>query len=536
MNFLDWTIVALYMAGMVGLSAWLGRRTRNSRDYYVASHDLPWYATGLSTMATQCSTNSLLGAPAFVVLNGLIWLQYELAVPLAVIFLMWVMLPLFRQLRLISVFEYLEWRFGPATRTVLSVIFQFTRAFSTGITVYGIALVMQVAVGVPFWAAVLLLAVVTVVYDMLGGIRAVIWSDVIQMAILAVGIGVAGVTLVDHLGGWHELIALTPKETFRTLDFAHHGLGDKAVFAFWPMLIGGFFLYLAYYGCDQTQVQRELSSRNLADTRWSLFVNGVGRFPLVLAYCGLGVGLVAYLQAHPDFWQAVPLKSDGEPNANALMIAFVLKHLPHGVIGLFVIALFAAAMSSLDSTINSLSATTARDLVDRYLLPPGRETSVWGNRLLTLFWGAVCTGCAFVADRIAPTIIEAVNMLSSLMNGPILAAFLLAMFTRRTRNRPMAAGIVVGFAVNLVFWKWVPGVSWIWWNVIGAVATAIVAYGGSILIPGPLFDDQRGLVWRKGRILTDPDDRVKWNYVYLFLGAYAVFMLLALLWIGRLGK
>ncbi len=536
MNGLDWVVIGLYMAGMIGLSAWLGRRTRDGRDYYVAGNSMPWYAPGLSTMATQCSTNSLLGAPAFVVVHGLIWLQYELAVPLAMVFLMWVMLPMFRVLRLVSVYEYIEMRFGPATRTLLSVIFQLTRAFGTGITVYGIALVMQLAIGIPFAMAVVLLAVITIVYDMLGGIRAVIWSDVIQMGVLVLGIVFAGAALIGQLGGWAEVLARAPPETFRTLDFASHGLGDGNAFAFWPMLFGGFFLYLAYYGCDQTQVQRELSVRRIADIRWSLFLNGVGRFPLVLAYCALGVGLAAYLQLNPDFWNAVPLRGDGTPNANVLLIAFVLQHLPNGIIGLFVIALFAAAMSSLDSTINSLSATTARDIIDRYCLAPGRETPLWGNRLLTLFWGVVCTGFAFAAERIAGTIIEAVNKISSLMNGPILATFLLAMFTRRTRNRPMAAGIVAGFAGNFIVWKWLPGISWIWWNVIGALVTAAVAYGGSLLVPGPLFEDKRGLVWRPGRVVGDPGDTVRWPRVYLFLAVYAVVLLIVLLAIGRLAN
>lgn len=533
MNILDWIVIVCYLIGMIALSAWLGRRTRDERDYYVAGHDMPWYAPGLSTMATQCSTNSLLGAPAFVVLNGLLWLQYELAVPLAMIFLMWVMLPLFRRLRMISVYEYVEWRFGPATRAVLSIVFQFTRAFSTGITVYGIALVLEVTVGLAFWQAIVILAIVTIIYDILGGIRAVVWSDVIQMGVLLLGIVFAGAALLRMTGGWEGILAAAPPETFQTLDFRGHGLGDNVTFAFWPMLLGGFFLYLAYYGCDQTQVQRELSVRRLADIRWSLFLNGVGRFPLVLAYCGLGVGLAAYLTQHPGLWDVLPTRADGSPDANVLLIAFVLRHLPHGIIGLFVVALFAAAMSSLDSTINSLSATTCRDLIDRFWMPSGRELSLTGNKILTMFWGVVCTGFAFYAGRIADTIIEAVNMISSIMNGPILATFLLAMFTRRTRNGPMALGIVAGFAANLVFWKWVPGVSWIWWNVIGAAVTSATAYGLSWILPGPMYEDTRGVVWKPGVAVREPGDRVRWGWVYAGLALYAVLLLLVLVGIAR---
>jgi Na+/proline symporter len=188
MNALDWTLVAFYMAGMIMVSWWVGRRQTSNAAYYLGSNRVGTLPIAISTMATQCSTNSLLGAPAFVVaVGGLLWLQYELALPLAMVAIMLFLLPFFRRQNCVSVYEYLERRFGPGSRTLLSLLFQVLRAFATGVTVYGISIVIQTLVGIPFWVAVLLLGAITILYDFLGGIRADIYSDVIQMVVLYAG-------------------------------------------------------------------------------------------------------------------------------------------------------------------------------------------------------------------------------------------------------------------------------------------------------------------------------------------------------------
>ncbi|MBN2301903.1 MAG: sodium:solute symporter [Lentisphaerae bacterium] len=503
MNALDWAIVAAYMLGMIGMSAYVGWRQKNAKDYYLGSNNVSVWSISLSTMATQCSTNSLLGAPAFVIaVGGLLWLQYELAVPLAMIGVMLFLLPFFRKQNVISVYEYLEKRFGPGSRTVLSVLFQFLRAFSTGVTVYGISRVIEMLVGIPFWQAVLILGTVTVLYDMLGGIRAVIYSDVVQMAVLYTGIVVCLYYAVSIQGGWSAVLDAFPAEKGRTLDFSGFGFTEGKTFAFWPMLIGGFFLYLSYYGCDQTQVQRELSTRSVDDTNMSLFMNGILRFPLVITYCLVGVALAAYIARNPEFIQAI--SHGGAPDYNLAVPVFCVKFLPHGVIGLIIVSLFAAAMSSLDSTINSLSATTMRDIVERFMIskPLEGRTALICSRGLTVFWGGLCVVFSFFVGDVSKSIIESINKIGSLANGPILAAFLLAILTRRANDQGVVIGIVAGFVCNLLTWKLLPGVSWLWWNVSGCLVTFSVGYLVSLVIGRrPVADDIDNLVfhWNIGR-------------------------------------
>ncbi len=532
LNFLDWAIITVYLAGMIGMSYILARGQRNHRDYYLCGNRAGPLPIALSTMATQCSTNSLLGAPAFVAFaagGGLLWLQYELAVPFAMIVLMLVLFPIYRGLNLVSLYAYLEKRYGPGTRTAVSILFQFLRAFSTGVTVYGISLVLQVCLGLELWAAILLLGGITILYDSMGGMRAVIWSDVIQIILLFSSI-VAAIGVTVHLtGGIEEVFRLADPGRLRAVDFAHHGLGDGHDYSFWPMLFGGFFLYLSYYGCDQTQAQRELSSRSVEGTAKALFFDGMLRFPLVLTYCFLGVCLAAYAVRHPEFLGALSAADGGagEPNYNLAVPVLILRHFPHGAIGLVMVGLFAAAMSSLDSTINSLSALSMEDIVRRYIKKDmtARQGLV-ASKLLTVFWGLVCLVSAFFVENISGTVIESVNLISSLINGPLLAVFLLGMLTRRANSYGAVAGLIVGFAGNLLLWKFAPGVSWLWWNVIGFGAAAAAGYLASLLFPPPEEYRIEGLLHERH---SANSRRCRPRAIILAVYGLAIFLLLAFL-------
>ena len=207
-------------------------------------------------------------------------------------------------------YEYLELRFDIKTRLVLSGLFQFIRAFATAVTIYSIALVVQLITDLSFFWSVMLLGVITLVYDILGGVRGVIYSDVVQMIILVAVLLMVFVLLLNELGGFGNMFSSFPQERIQALDFAHHGLGDGHTFAFWPMLLGGFFLYVSYYGCDQSQVQRELCAKSIDESKQALFLNGLLRFPLVLLYCLLGVGIGSYAMQSPEFIASLPLSGD----------------------------------------------------------------------------------------------------------------------------------------------------------------------------------------------------------------------------------
>ena len=533
LNLLDWFIIIIYLAVMVGLSFFLGRGQKTARDYYLGGNKTAPLPIALSTMATQCSTNSLLGAPAFVAFaagGGILWLQYELAVPFAMIILMAVIFPVFRRLNLISLYAYLERRFDRKTRMAISILFQFLRAFSTGVTVYGISLVLMVCLDLPFWAAVLMLGGITVLYDVLGGMRAVIWSDVIQVVVLFGAILAAVAVAVDLVGGIEEVFVRFDSRRLQAVDFVHHGLGDGKTFAFWPMLLGGLFLYLSYYGCDQTQAQRELSTRSVDDTRQALFLDGMLRFPLVVSYCFLGVCLGAYAMVHPGFVAGLPLNETGTANYNLAVPIFVLKNFPHGLIGLVMAGLVAAAMSSLDSTLNALSALSMQDLVvgfsKREFSP---RTEMMLSKILTVFWGVVCLTFSFYVGNVSQTIIESVNKIGSLINGPLLAVFLMGMLTRRVNGQGALLGLIVGFSGNLWLWRYAPNISWLWWNVIGFFVAYAAGYVMSLVFPAPAAARLSGTLYRR----DEPQRSVPWrnwrpHYIILALYGTGIFALLVI--------
>ena len=393
-------------------------------------------------------------------------------------------------------------------------------------TVYGISLVLMICLNIPFWAAVMMLGGVTILYDVLGGMKAVIWSDVIQIVVLF-GAILAAIFVAVHLAGGLSTVFDQPAR-LRAVNFSGHGLGDGQTFAFWPMLIGGLFLYLSYYGCDQTQAQRELSTRSVGDTNRALFLDGMLRFPLVLSYCFLGLCLSAYAIMHPDFVSGLPVTETGEPNFNLAVPVFVMKHFPHGLIGLVMVGLFAAAMSSLDSTLNALSALSMQDIVKRYVKSelPGRMELIL-SKLLTVFWGSVCLFFAFFVGNIADTIIESINKIGSLINGPLLAVFLMGMLTRRVNGPGATSGLIIGFAMNLFLWKYAPKLSWLWWNVIGFFVAYGTGYLLSLAFPKPNPAKLEGTLFQRFRGSLGAQ-RKNWRPHYVTLALYGTGILVLL--------
>jgi len=281
--------------------------------------------------------------------------------------------------------------------------------------------------------------------------------------------------LTGNAGGLNAMLSRVSGDRLAALDFAHHGLGDGHDFAFWPMLIGGFFLYVSYYGCDQSQVQRQLCAKNQRDGQTILLLNGLLRFPLVLLYCLIGVGIAVYAETHTEFVTLLP-DTDGQPNYNMALPLLFLMELPDGLKGIAVVGVLAAAMSSLDSVINSLSAVTMEDFVKRCgwaSIGSDRVEILW-SKALTAVWGVLAIVLAFWVDDIASTVLVAVNKLGSLINGPLLAVFVMGLLTQSVTGRGARLGFAAGFMSNLLLWLGAPEVSWLWWNVSGFLIAVVI--------------------------------------------------------------
>jgi SSS family solute:Na+ symporter len=522
MNTLDWLIIIIYLSGMIGLSIYLGKGQSSEEDYFVGGRKLSWWSVGLSTMATQTSAISFISIPAFVALKeggGLTWLQYELAVPLAIILVMAFLIPFFRKLKLVSVYEYLEWRFSPSVRYLVSGVFLVSRGLATGVGVYASAIVLAVCLDIPLWSTILLIGVVTVIYDTIGGITAVVYSDVIQMVILITGIILCIFYAADIVGGLDDVWVSFPEARRSAIDPSSGLSGAGASVPFWPFLFGGIFLYTSYYGTDQSQVQRELSAATTADTKKSLLLNGFARFPLTILYILLGMVMLAVYQSTPELNSRIPYNKP-----DYLVPQFILLYLPQGLRAVIFASLLSAAMSSLDSALNSLSASTVHDFIAPRLKDSSRLLLI--SKLTTVGWGILITGFAFLVGNISETVIESINKIGSAFFGPILAAFVVGVLSRRATAGSVTAGIISGVVFNLLIWLTVPGVYWMWWNLTGFLIAAGVSFFVALADRSPRPDDILRFVLHGADLLKEER---RWLPAYVILILYFLLILTILL-------
>ena len=523
MNTLDYIVIGVYLIGLLSLG-FIFKQSKNSNEYFLGGRSMGWLALSLSTMATQLSAISFISAPAFVGLReggGMQWLAYEFAVPLAMAFLMVFLIPPLYKSGVVSIYEYLEKRFNSGTRLLISFVFQVGRSLATGVMVYAMALILQAVIGLDFWVTILIIGLITLIYSFQGGMKAIVYGDTMQMLLLFGGIILCVVFGLKEIGGWAEFTNALDYDRLTAVDFSKIGWNDGG-FGFWPMLIGGFFLYASYYGTDQTQAQRIISAKNEGAFKSILLANGLFRFPVTLTYCVMGLILGTLFFQDQSFQTGITaiMESSGiDKQSDLLVPVFIMQYLPGGVRGLLIVGILAAAMSSLSSAINSLSAVTTEDYVKKFITQDTDKLIGW-SKYLSIFWGIVCLLFAFYAGDIAPTVIEAVNKVSSAFSGPILATFILATMFKNVRGLPMNIGIIVGVVLNLYFWKFVPELFWFWWNAVGAIVTFSVAI---------LFNVLLGY----GLLKPNKESKVSWSPQILILLLFTVLIIVLSLTVNK---
>lgn len=518
MNAVDYVVVFSYLACLLVFGFSL-RKQSSEGDYFLGGRTMSWFPLTLSTMATQLSAISFVSAPAFVGLReggGLKWLTYEFSLPLAMILVMFVIAPALYRAGIVSIYDYLEQRFGRSTRILISISFQIVRSFATGIMVYAMGLILEAVLRIPLWQSIVIVGVITLVYSTSGGMKAVVYGDAIQMVLIFGGLlAVFGYALAD-IGGlttfWREVDA----ERLTAVNFDSFGLsGDE--FGFLPMLFGGFVLYASYYGCDQTQAQRILAAKNIKDTRTLLFANGLLRFPLVLLYCFVGLVVGVAIASDPALAAKIPADKP-----DYMMPVFIVERLPHGVIGLLLVAILSAAMSSLSSAVNSLAAVTLEDLGSLGMKQGKAGSELVRARWVSIFWGVAILIMSLFAGSIAPTVIEAINKVGSALYGPILAVFLLGILSRRVSGTGASIGLILGVGFNLYLWKAQPQVFWMWWNFVGLIVTTTSALVISVFV---------GATGEKSATTDDTSTGiriVRWRYGVSLLSMFFIIVVISM--------
>jgi len=300
------------------------------------------------------------------------------------------------------------------------------------------------------------------------------------------------------MGGWDVFMAYLDQSRLTAVDFNEWGYKGKHEYGFWPVALGGLFLYMSYYGCDQTQSQRLVSSKDQTNLNIALLFNGLARFPMVLAYCIMGLIVGAFAYMTPVFMNEIP-RADGILKPDFMLPTFIVHYLPAGIVGLLLVAVLSAAMSSISGTLNSLSAATLKDIVLPYFKKDMNDNQAYKWSLwFTVIWGIACTIIALFGDKFAETAIEAINKVGSLFYGSILAVFILGFCTKRTNAFGVKSGLVIGVLFNAYLWLCMPELSWLWWNLTGFLVSVITGYFISIFtnyLNSEGFDTMKAFKW-----------------------------------------
>ncbi len=483
---LDLVLLCLYMAGTIAFGLWMGRGQKSASDYLLGNRDLPWWALLLSIVATETSTVTFLSVPGVAYsaqfgTGDLRFLQLPLGYLVGRAIAAMFLVPLYFKGELFTAYDVLRQRSGPHVRTLASGMFLVTRTLADGLRLYLTAVVLQLMFGWSLPRSVVVTGLGTVVYTVIGGIKAVVWTDVMQFFVYMVGAIVALAVIGSRLdGGLGEMLSdAAAADRLRVFDFQ---LDFGSTYTFWAGLIGGAVLSIGSHGVDQMIVQRFLSARSQRDAQNALLWSG----PLVLAQFALflliGLGLSAYYLQNPP--------KEAFTKGDQVFADFIVNHLPVGLVGLVLGALFSAAMSTLSS---SLSAS-ASALVNDFLLPATghQQDSPFALRAAKgatlLFCGLqILVGIIDYGDD--SPIVGKVLAIATITTGVILGLFVLALLPRRSPTASLV-GLVAGLLaiVGIVFV--LPAIdidsategvqayklAWPWHGLVSSLSTIVVGY------------------------------------------------------------
>jgi solute:Na+ symporter, SSS family len=473
---IDLGILLVYLAGVVVLGLWIGRGTKSVSEYVVGSRDLPWWLILFSIVATETSSVTFLSIPGFAWSRDLTWLQIAFGFLLGRFAVSALLLPQYFRGTFFTAYEVLHRRFGGATQRTASALFIATRSLADGLRLFLTAIVFQEMTGIALHWAVVAVGLTTIVYTYVGGLRAVLWTDFVQFIIYIGGAVVAfGVILSRLPGGWGQLWAMgSAAGKLRVLDLS---LDWSEPYGLWAGLVGGVFITLGSHGVDQLMVQRYLSAGNLKAARRALGMSGwivLAQFALFLL---IGVGLWCFYQLAPP---AVPFD-----RPDRVFARFILDELPVGVVGLLLGALFAAAMSTLSSSLNSCATVAANDLYFPFVkaeVSPERQLRV--VRILTAFFGAVQIAVGIAGQWLTASVVASVLGIAAFTTGIVLGVFFLGLFTTRVGQRAALAGFLFGLAAMTWIYFATP-LAWPWYALVGSLLTVGAGLAASWIWPAP---------------------------------------------------
>jgi len=468
-GWVDGLIVIAYLAAITLFGISFRKKQRSLHTYFLGGQTTPTWALSLSIVATETSTLTIIGTPAIAFGGDLTFLQLVMGYLVGRVFICLVLIPAYFKGQMYTAYELMQRRFGATVKHATASMFLITRALAEGVRVFAIATVVSVLLGTGDVWSILIISALTMIYTFEGGLTAVIWTDVIQLFIYIGGTLVAFFVMLGLIpGGWSGVAA----NAGHKLVLWNFAADFHITYTFWAGVIGGAFLNTASHGVDQLIVQRLLAARSERDSKWALLGSGVIVFFQFALFLIIGVMLYSFYTYNPG----LPVPGD----RNRIFPAFVVTHLPHGVSGLMIAAIFAAAMANLSSALNSLASTTVVD----FYRPFVKQTATPAEQLrfsrwMTVAWGVVLVVLAMLS-RGVESVLEAGLTIASITYGSMLGVFLLGVFTKKANERGSILGMAAGLLAMLAVWKF-SAIPYTWYVLIGTVITFSVGYAASRL-------------------------------------------------------
>ena len=466
-NWLDGFIVIAYLIAITLYGSHFRKKQQSIHTYFLGGKTTPAWALSLSIVATETSTLTIISTPGIAYAGNLSFLQLIIGYMVGRIFISLVLIPAYFKGEMYTAYELMQRRFGPRTKHATASMFLVTRALAEGVRVFAVAIVVSIVGSGDVWS-ILIISALTLLYTFEGGLTAVIWTDVVQLFIY---LGCTLATFFVILGlipnGWQGVMAVAgPKMAI--WDFS---LNFHLPYTFWGGLIGGAFLNTASHGVDQLIVQRLLAAKNERDSKIALLSSGVVIFFQFTLFLLIGVMLFSFYHYNPGL---VP-----PSNRDKIFPAFVVSYLPHGVRGIMVAAILAAAMSNLSSSLNALASTTVVDFYQPFLKKnAGAAEQLRVSRWITVFWGLALTLLA-ILSRGVKSVLEAGLTIASITYGSMLGVFLLGVMTKKANEKGSIVGMAVGLASMLAIWYF-STIAFTWYVLIGATITFTTGYAASL--------------------------------------------------------
>jgi SSS family transporter len=458
---LDLVVLVSYLLGVTVWGAWLGRNQKGGTDYFLGNRSLPWVAVMLSVVATETSTLTFLSIPGVAYTGSLVFLQLTLGYLLGRILVSAVLLPAYYAGSLTTAYALLERRFGLGVRRFTSAIFMVTRLLADSVRLFATAIPLALITGWPYPASIAVIGVLTLIYTYAGGIKAVVWVDAVQMGLYLLG-AFAAIVAIQVLvpGGWPAV--LENGADAGKLDFIDLSWNLSTTYTLWAGVLGGAVFTMASHGTDQLIVQRLLTCRDMRSSQKALIGSGVVVIAQFLLFLVVGLGLWA-------FYEGRAFESSDE-----IFALFIVEELPPGITGLLIAGVFAAAMSSLSSSINSLASAAAYDYWAPMVGAQDDEARLLrAGRAFSLLWAALLIGGAtlFIPLSRGTAAVEVALGVASLVYGGLLGAFALGVLTKRPGQTAAIIGIASGIGMVTLLRE---QMAWPWYALVGSVITFVV--------------------------------------------------------------